>query len=692
MRGDCAVGIDVGGTFTDFVLFDPVAGRMTIHKEPSTPDDPTAAIGTGLAALLDRAGLPPGRVGSVTHGTTLGLNALLQRRGARVVLMVSEGFGDMLELARGDLPNPYDYTAPKPVPAVPRERVLEIPARLRPDGTVLARPAPADLDRLAAAARALGAEAVTVSVVNAYAHPDLERETAAALADRLPGVPVTAAATVWPEIREFERTLVAVMDAQIHPLLDRYLGRLATVLADAGVAAPLEIATSTGGCVSAPAARARPIDTLLSGPAAGAIAAARVAALAGRSRVVTLDMGGTSSDIAIVEGGAPRLANETRLGDQTLMLPVIDVGAIGAGGGSVVWVDAEGVLKVGPHSAGADPGPMAYGRGGDRPTVTDCFLVCGLVDPDDFLGGRMRLDPDAARRGLAAIAARIGLADAPDPAIAAAEAALRVATARMAAEVTKGFARRGLDVRAFTLMPFGGAGPTQAARLAEATGVREVLVPPRPGTFCALGAVVGDVRRNWARSLRLRLGVRADAGAALSAAAHALEAEAAAWLAEEGRAAEEGRVEVSVDMQYPRTEAAFTIPVPEAVWRAGDAAALAELFRVRHREAYGFADARSPVDVTTVRLGVSAARADVLSAVRAVPPGAAPPGRPPRAVAWRGARVVAPVLDRAALVPGTPVPGPAIVRQEDTTTWVPPGWTARADDRGNLILSDGAAR
>jgi N-methylhydantoinase A len=281
----------------------------------------------------------------------------------------------------------------------------------------------------------------------------------------------------------------------------------------------LQIATSTGGCVSAAAARARPIDTLLSGPAAGAIAAARGAAMAGRSRVVTLDMGGTSSDIAIVEGGAPRIANETRIGDQALMLPVIDVGAIGAGGGSVVWVDAEGVLKVGPHSAGADPGPMCYGRGGDRPTVTDCFLVAGLVDPDDFLGGRMRLDPDAARRGLAAVARRIGLADAPDPAVAAAEAALRVATARMAAEVTKGFARRGLDVRAFTLMPFGGAGPTQAARLAEATGVREVLVPPRPGTFCALGAVVGDVRRDWARSLRLRLGVRADAGAALSAAA-----------------------------------------------------------------------------------------------------------------------------------------------------------------------------
>jgi N-methylhydantoinase A len=357
MTADCAVGIDVGGTFTDFVLFDPAAGRMSIHKEPSTPDDPAVAIASGLAALLAQAGIPPGRVAAVTHGTTLGLNALLQRKGARVVVVVSEGFGDMLELGRGDLPNPYNYKAPKPVAAVPRERVLEVAARQRPDGTVLARPDDDALDRLAAAARALGAEAVTVSLVNAYAHPALERTVADGLARRLAGIPVTAAATLWPEIREFERTLVSVLDAQIHPLLDRYLGRLSDELATLRVAAPLHIATSTGGCVSAAAARSRPIDTLLSGPAAGAIAAARIAGLAGRSRVVTLDMGGTSSDIAIVEDGAPRLAHETRLGDQTLMLPTIDVGAIGAGGGeggfeAAVAGEGGGVLGGGEVDAG----------------------------------------------------------------------------------------------------------------------------------------------------------------------------------------------------------------------------------------------------------------------------------------------------------------------------------------------------
>ncbi|WP_270936117.1 hydantoinase/oxoprolinase family protein, partial [Falsiroseomonas oryzae] len=400
------VGIDVGGTFTDFVLAGPRG--LVFHKEPSTPDDPSAAVEAGLVALVAKAGLGMGDIGLLVHGTTLGLNAIIQRRGGPIGLVTSPGNRDVLEIARCRMPNSVDFHLTREEDLVPRDLAFEIPARITVDGTVLMRPTPADYDRVAAALRSAGVVTVAVMLLHSYLHPALEAEVAAELAARLPGVPVSASAAIWPEMREYERTLVAVLNGFIAPLMQRYFARLQDRLAARGLRAPITITASNGGTVALRTASARPIETVLSGPASGVVAAARAADRTPHQRLITLDMGGTSSDIALTRSGEPEYTTRTTVGGLPLVMPVVNVSAIGAGGGSIVWVDPQGVLKVGPRSAGAAPGPVCYGRGGTEPTVTDCYLACGFLDPANFLGGRMRLDREAAERALAPIAERLG--------------------------------------------------------------------------------------------------------------------------------------------------------------------------------------------------------------------------------------------------------------------------------------------
>jgi len=685
MTGQCRIGIDVGGTFTDFVLADRGTGELVFYKEPSVPDDPASAVTRGLAALLERAGRTADDIELVVHGTTIALNAVLQKRGGKVGLVISRGFGDTMELARGGLPNTFSYKHPKQPPLIPRDQVFEIDARLRPDGTVLARPDEVAVEEIAERIRAAGVEAVGVVILNSYAHPALERELSDNLQRRLPGILVTASAALWPEIREYERTLVTALNGFVQPLMERYFSHLSERLRAEGVAAPLFISTSNGGTVSIDTARERPVDTLLSGPASGVVAASRMAQELTLSHLVTLDMGGTSSDIAIIQHGHPEFATETRLGDLPIILPVVDVWAIGAGGGSIIWVDDQGVLKVGPESAGADPGPVCYGRGGTQPTVTDCYVALGLLDPDHFLGGRMRIDREAAVAALAALGRRIGLEGAELGADTA-MAALRIATARMATEVSKGMAQRGLDPKAFTLMPFGGAGPTHAALLAGEGKLSRIVVPPSPGTFCAMGAVLADIRRDFAQSQRLTLGQDPEAGGAVAAVLEGLEAQARGWIEGEGSLVGEVTLSVTADMQYPRTAFVLTIAIPEDVWRSGDATALAELFHREHERLYAFRHQDNPVDITTLRLRVN---------------GKAPPVALPRlaaggAVATLGRRrvydgdgrwVEAEVYDRRALPAEIDLAGPAIVEQEDSTIWVPEGWHLATDRLGCLHLT-----
>lgn len=677
------IGIDVGGTFTDFVLFLTDPPRLLHHKQPSTPEDPSRAVAEGLAALLSNAQLEPEAVGLLVHGTTIGLNAVIQRRGARVVLVVSEGFRDVLEIGRSRMPFSFDFHADKEQPLVPRDRVVEIAARLTPRGAPSRQPDAAAVAVVAAAVRALAPDAAALMLINGYADPAFEVALAEQLAE-MSGVPVSSAAGLWPEIREYERTLVACMNAGIQPLMQGYFDRLNQRLHAAGLTAPVFITASNGGSLSLATARARPVDTLLSGPASGVMAASRLAAAADVSRIISLDMGGTSSDIAVSADGEPAFATRTEIGGLPLVLPVVAVSAIGAGGGSIVRMDAHGLLKVGPQSAGADPGPVAYGRGNTEPTVTDCYLVTGLIDPARFLGGRLTLDRAAAEAALARIAGQLRF-EGPDAPARAAWSALRVATAGMVTELLKTLAKDGLDPADFTLLPCGGAGPTHANMLAEEAEIDHVIVPVAAATFCALGAVSADLRRDYARSLRRKLD--AESAQALGDLFQAMADEAATWLAGEGGLALQTETRHAVDMRYGGQAYELTVPLPRAT---SSPDALAQAFHAEHERLYGFHDDAAPIELGTARLSLigRVAPVDLPRLERS--------GEPP---AVRGARRVflgddwidAAVYDRAALRDGQTLRGPAIVEQDDTTTLVLPGWRMNVDGFGNLHLHRTAA-
>ncbi len=682
-RSRCRIGIDVGGTFTDFVLADLMTGAFVRYKEPSVPADPSLSVRRGIPALLARAGVGPEDVELIVHGTTLLVNAIIQHRGARVGLVVSEGHRGILEIGRMSLASSHDFKLKKELPLVPRDRVFETSARILVDGTVSARPKAAEYDRLARELRAAGVQAVCVLLLNSYAHPAMEDAVTAALGRRLRDIPVTASARIWPERREFERALVAVMNAYCQPIMTAYLDLLAARIAEIGITAPLYITASNGGTLSVESARARPIDTVLSGPASGLLAATRVAQAMGLDAIITIDMGGTSCDVALNQGADPEYATTTRIGDYPLVLPVVNVLAIGAGGGSIISVDRQGVLKVGPNSAGADPGPVCYGRGGTQATITDCYLLTGYIHPDHFLGGRMQLDRAAANTALEAVADRLGY-DGADRAVRAADAALRVASAMMATELFKGLARRGADPRGFALMAFGGAGPTHATLLGEEARLRTIVIPPAPATFCAMGAILADVKRDYVRSRHVRL-TSGEAGAkTIAAIFRELEAEAAAWIRSEGDLLGAVVFEAALDMRYGGQAFDLQVPVPDALRRIPVLDGIAELFHREHERIYSFRDLESPIEVTTLRIRATGKIPPIRLPQTTGGGGATPSST--RQVFHAGAYRDVPVFMRRDLGVDAKIPGPAIIEQEDCTAWVLPGWTASIHPIGSIVI------
>ncbi|MCW5720992.1 MAG: hydantoinase/oxoprolinase family protein [Devosia sp.] len=679
----CRIGIDVGGTFTDFVLADTATGLITIFKEPSVPKDPSASVERGLPKLLERAGCRPEDVRLIVHGTTIGLNAVIQRRGSRMGLVVSRGMRGILEIGRSQMPNAFSYLVPKEEALVKRRLILETGARILEDGSIESEASEAELDEIAASFRAAGVEAVGVLLMHAYRRPDVELDLAERLKARLPGVEVAASAAIWPEQREYERGLVTLMNAYVQPIMSSYLDRLDRRVKGLGITAPIYITANNGGTLSLATAAERPIDTLLSGPASGVVAASVSARASDIDQVVTVDMGGTSADMSVIIAGEPEMTNNTHIGDFPIILPVVNVSAIGAGGGSIVWVDDYGVLKIGPASAGADPGPVCYGRGGTEPTVTDCYLVSGFIDPDRFVGGRMRLDIEAARTALDRIGAQIGLSESPDRPARAAEAALRVTTAVMTAEMTKGIAQRGQDLRAFTLLPFGGAGPTQANLIADTAGLSRMIVPARPGTLCALGAIMADVKRDYVRSAFFDLTTDGTAGPRIAAQVKQLAEEAGSWIKGEGELLTGHVFSVSFDMRYHGQ--AFDLPVSVA-WADADidVAAAVEDFHRTHERLYHFRDLEASVEITTIRLRVTGHVEPLRSA--AVRPSTAQKTPHTRELYWKDAAHSATVIARDSLAVGDVFQGPTILEQEDTTVVVLPGWHGRVDPAGNLIV------
>jgi N-methylhydantoinase A len=680
----CRIGIDVGGTFTDFVLANRATGAITRYKEPSVPDDPSLSVERGIPPLIERAGVKSSDVELIVHGTTLAVNAIIQRRGAKLGLVVSKGNRGVLEIGRARLANSYDFTVQKEEPLVPRNLVLETTARIMFDGTVIGRPEPGEIEAIAQQFVKADVAAVTVMLLHSYAHPTVEHEVAEQLRKAMPGIPVTESAYIWPERREYERCLVALMNAYVQPLMDDYFKKLNTRVEKLGIRAPIYITANNGGTLSLETARDRPIDTIMSGPASGVVAATIAARPTGFKRLITVDMGGTSADMAVSQGGDPEYTTQTHVGDFPLIVPVVNVSAIGAGGGSIIWVDPQGVLKVGPHSAGAAPGPVCYGRGGKEPTVTDCYLLTGIIHPDHFLGGRMKLDIDAARNALAAIADKIGI-DGPDKAVKAAEAALRVTTAIMSTEIYKGLAQRGEDPREYALMAFGGAGPTHSNLLAQEARIGTIVVPGAPSTFCALGAILADVKRDYVKSRHLKLGADPEALSKLSETYREIETDAARWIEKEGDLLGETTFDGMADMRYAGQAFDLQVAIPGALRHKPDLAAISELFHREHEKIYSFRDLDSGVEVTTERVRVTGKIPPIeLPTLAANPTPAKPIGKRP--VFHEGAFHQADVYLRKDLGAGQKVAGPAIIEQEDTTIWIVPSYAGEVDGIGNILI------
>ena len=661
-----SLAVDIGGTFTDITLQDSANAQAWRAKTPSTPSDPSQAFLTGVRLVLAAASLPETAIVRVLHGTTVATNLILEGKGARTALITTQGFRHVLDIGRQDIPRRANlYAWIKPRRPVPPSRVLEVVERVGPGGVVITPLDEASVHEAAEACRRLGVGAVAICLLHSFAHPAHERRVAALLRAALPGVAVTASVDVLPVAREYERSLVTILNASVMPAISTYVRRLAERLDEAGIAAPLLLMQSNGGVAGAAAISRAPAVTALSGPAAGVVGARKVAAAVGIANIITVDIGGTSADICLIKNGIIGLTSQGKVGDWPLSLPMVDMVTVGAGGGSIARV-ANGALTVGPASAGADPGPACYGAGGTAATVTDAHLVLGHLLPE-LLGGRMRLDPAAAAAAIEReVATPIGLGLHE-----AARGILAIADSNMVGAIRIVSVERGHDPRAFTLVPFGGAGPLHGCALAELLGITTVLVPQAPGVLCAEGFLAADLRAEFQRALPFAGPPDHVRAAAILADLHA---EAILWFDEEQVAALDRSVAEVALLRYEGQGGELAVPWGAEVVAAFDAA---------HRALYGFT-LDAPVELVTLRIEAAGRLPDPILTPAAAG-SAAPVSR--RTVHLASGAVEAVVIDRASLAPGRTLPGPAILTQLDATTLVLPGWTAETHPTGALLLT-----
>jgi len=654
------VGIDTGGTFTDFVSLGPAG--LDVHKVRTSPDDPSRAIFQGLTGLTGGV-----RAGFVVHGSTVATNAVLERRGARVALVVTRGFEDVLRIGRQTRPRLYDIFVPAPTPLVDDGLTFGVAERLDAAGQVV-EPVDADeVRRIASDPHLEGIEIVAVCLLHAYQNPAHEREVARLLRDA--GWSVCASHEVLPEYREYERWSTTVVNAYVTPLMDRYLARLESTLGRGRLA----IMQSNGGSISSAAARAQAVRTVLSGPAAGVVGAREVARQAGFERVISFDMGGTSTDVSLVDGELG-MTTESRIGDVPVRLPVIDIHTVGAGGGSIAAVDTGGALRVGPRSAGAVPGPACYGEGTDL-TVTDANLLLGRLDGEFFLGGRMALDAARARVAAERLAGDLGLGVEE-----LAEGVIRVANANMERAIRVVSVERGHDPRDFALVAFGGAGGMHACEIAARLGIGAVVVPRHAGVLSALGMLMADVTRDYSASVLLRqdqLSARE-----LDRRFRPLAAAAARDLSREGFAAARQRIERLIDLRYAGQSYEITLPYTAAYRKA---------FDDLHGRRYGYANPSRPIEIVNVRVkATGATRKPAVPFARPRRHAARPAARRPARFDGRAGRVAH--FRWAELRPGAVGRGPAVVTGGEATAVIPPGWSFAIDGFGNVVARPGRRR
>ena len=672
------VGVDIGGTFTDFCAFDERTKEVHALKVLSTPETPGREVIEGLRQLEERFSVSPPEIAYFTHGTTVGVNTVLQKKGIRLCLFATEHFVDVLEIARLKMPDPYNLKSRRPDPLVPKERVIPVRERMRSDGGADAPVDEKSVAEAVARARALGAEGIVVALINAYRNPAHEREVAALVRRLAPELPVFCSSEVWSIVREYERTVTAVIHGYVQPRVSRYLGSLQGALRDAGVPAPALVTKSNGGVMSAEQGKKDCAQMILSGTAAGVIGASHVAELAGYPNAITFDVGGTSADVAFIRDGEPQYGIGEMIGGYPIYIPSVSVTSIGAGGGSIAWMDELGVLKVGPESAGADPGPACYGRGGERATLTDAFAVLGYVGQVDIGYRAVRIDVEAARRAVGALAAPLGM-----PVEEAADSILRIAISGMYLEVSKLMSAYGVDPRDHALLAFGGAGPMTACFLAEELGLRDVVVPATPGVLSALGGLIADLKNDFIKTVYLDL--EASAAPSIREEFAALRERGARWLRDEQGYEGEPHYACSADMRYRGQSFEIETELDAAAIEAGDVDSFADAFHAAHQRLYYHSDPGAPVQVINLRLVAVGRTPKPGFSPEAEREGRAEPERRIPVYAGGGQRQV-PLFLRHRLRPGDRIQGPAVVAQEDTTLCVAGGFTGRVDGYRNLLL------
>ena len=676
------IGVDSGGTFTDVCLFDDATGRVAVWKVSSTPSDPSDGIARGVEEGLHDVGAVAADIDYFGHGTTVATNALIQHRGVKTGLITTGGFRDLLEIGRQKRPDLYDMQADKPPVLVLRDLRLEVPERMRHDGTV---ETPLDEDAFRNAVRTLraaGVEAVAVCFLYGFVSTEHESAAARILAEEFPDAFASISHQVAPEFREFERLSTTVVNAYLGPVMRRYIGRLAERLTGLGVTATPHLTQSNGGVIGFGQAARLPVRTVLSGPSTGVVGAQAIGRAVGIEELITFDMGGTSTDVALLANGQCRLTGEAMVHGYPIKASMLDIHTVGAGGGSIAFIDSGGLLKVGPRSAGADPGPVCYGRGNDEATVTDANVVLGTLNPSFLLGGRMPVRRDLAVAAIDRLASALGMER-----MATAAGIISVVTANMARAIRVISVQRGYDPRDYALMAFGGAGPLHAARLARELDISRILVPRNPGILCAMGLLLTDLRADFAVTRLSLLAPSALPGVRDSFSE--LDAMAAEWFAAEGIPAPDRRTARTVDMRYAGQNYELPIVLPDGEIGPDTLLALADCFADAHRRMYGFIAEEDPVQLVTFRVEAS-------GVVPKATFEAQPDAGPDASVAIVSSREVwmsetggfaaCSVYDRNRLRAGNRFAGPAIVEQMDATTVVPPGWVARVEPFLNVIL------
>jgi N-methylhydantoinase A len=678
------LGIDVGGTFTDLVLINDQTGKFYYTKTLTTPESLSDGVIIGIEKILTLAGIEMSSVEYIVHGTTIGTNTMIERSGARAGLITTRGFRDVLEIARIERPDGglYDMTVDLPDPLIPRYLRLEVDERIGAQGEVVKELDGESVRSVIEQFREQNVDALAVCLLFSFRNPEHERRVLELCNEFLPDVPTTVSSDIAPEFREFERTSTTVINAYLLPRTKSYVDRLQSRLENEYGASDLRIMQASGGSMTAEVAKTHAVNMVNSGPAGGALATALFGSLAGEKRVIGVDMGGTSFDVSLIVDGAPRIKSEGEIEGYPVKIPLMDVEGIGAGGGSIAWLDVGNALNIGPKSAGADPGPACYGRGGSEPTVTDANLILGRLNPDYFLGAEMPLHLEPARKAIEShIAQPLGISTEE-----AAAGILRVVNANMVRGISVNSIQKGFDVRDFTLLAFGGAGPLHAIELAEELGMKKVIIPPYCSVFSAFGAVASDVRHDLVRTVALSQ--KHLDPETLNHDFSAMENSAMEQL--KGENVPDERIDLmrSADLRYEGQSYELNIPVTgKGDLNADSIDQLIHDFHFAHERIYAYSDPNEPIEVVSLRLAAIGRVPEIELAKEGTLQEGVPAEKSQRSVYFFGKGfLTSKIYERDNLRSGQSIKGPCLIEETTSTTVIPPGWAGSIDKIGNLIL------